>query len=424
MRETNDEERKDILICGVTGFTGGKLFQYIAEKRKTLRIGVLGRDISKIESILNGMDTSDNWEVDVHVLGVDNIEKMEEVFRKYKVVVNCIGPFIYTGLPIIEAAIRAGTHYVDCTGEPAFIQKSYDMFGEKAKKEGVMVVHACGFDSLPIDIGVVYAIKQVVIQEGESVNEMQAESYLNFKNCRINIGTFKTIVASLDQLKTSKKQKLEKKENTPQEKDKPNGKEEKIKKRKVKRFPFYLKKLQKYAVIFPGSDSYILRKTRETLKNHPICHCYMLVDSVLGLFFLLYFLMLIGIISLLPMKCRSPFYSHIDTLTFGRVRKDGPTADEISSSGFETKIFVKGKKGDNDFKFCAVVSGPDPGYVTTPASLLVCAETILGNLSILQGSEGVHTPGSLLYKTDIVSRLEQENIMFCTALEKKDKISD
>jgi short subunit dehydrogenase-like uncharacterized protein len=69
-------------------------------------------------------------------------------------VISTVGPFIKYGTPLVEACIRQETHYVDTTGEYPWIKKIIDQFHEKAKENKVIIVPACGFDSIPSDIGV------------------------------------------------------------------------------------------------------------------------------------------------------------------------------------------------------------------------------------------------------------------------------
>lgn len=410
-----EERRRDVLICGVNGFTAQKLLEYIVSNRPDMTLGVTCRSKEKLEMTLTETETKTKKSlnsVERHITGVDSPGKLARIFRGYKVVINCIGPFSKTGISVVEASIEAKSHYVDCTGEPGFIEESMGLFQERARQNEVMVVHACGFDSLPIDIGINYTVNEVVKKEGKAE---YAESYMHLVNSRINLGTFKTIIASMDMLKKRKKDRSSKR-------DTPAGEKKDRASRKVRKIPFYSSEVGMYAVLFPGSDAYVLRKTRSLLgRDYPMCFCYIAVPSLAGVLFLALFCLLVGFVYLLPETLRRIAYAYIDVLSLGRIRSEGPTVDEISSSGFQTKIFAHGT--DKDGKktvFRTVVSGPDPGYVTTPISLLISAETILLNTDgILKGKGGVYTPGALFADTNIIQRLTQERIMFCTATKKR-----
>ncbi|OAG33267.1 hypothetical protein NEIG_01017 [Nematocida sp. ERTm5] len=412
---TEEKERKDVLICGVNGFTSQKLLEYILENRSGLSVGVTCRSKEKLERTFHDIsvkkENSDALsQVSTHITGVDNIGKLAKIFEEYRVVINCIGPFAITGLGIVEAAIRAHSHYVDCTGEPGFIEESMKMFGEKAKSEDVIIAHACGFDSLPLDIGVVHTMQEIK-KRGGRANSM--ESYMHLINSRINLGTFKTIITSLDNLK-----KRGNNSNKPRKElaSKEEKKENLVSKRpKVKKMPFFCSEINMYAAIFPGSDSYVLRKTSSLLGGiYPICHCYIAVGSFIGMIYLVFLSVLIGIIYLLPRALRSIAYDYIDILSCGAVRTEGPTVQEILCSGFKTQISTQGvDKNNNNVTYKTVVSGPDPGYITTPIALLVSAETILSNQESLRDKKGVLTPGALFVESDIIKRLTKEQIVFC-----------
>ncbi|KAI5161781.1 hypothetical protein NEAUS03_1767 [Nematocida ausubeli] len=416
-----DTERRDLLICGVNGFTAQKLLEYILCNRPELSVGVTCRSEEKLTRTFRDITVKKESskalaKVATHITGVDNIGKLSRIFEGYKVIINCIGPFAITGLSIVEAAIRARSHYIDCTGEPGFIEESMKMFGEKAQSEEIIIAHACGFDSLPLDIGIMYTMQQIQEKGGRAES---IESYMHLINSKINLGTFKTVITSLDNLKKREKrgessQKASKKSSDKDKKDGRRGP-------KVKKMPFFSPLVNMYAVIFPGSDSYVLRKTNALLGGiYPVCHCYMAVSSLIGMAYLLFLCLLVGIVYILPSSLRAVAYDYIDVLSFGAVRTEGPSEQEILCSGFKTHIFARGvDENDNPTTYKTLVSGPDPGYISTPIALLVSAEIILSNQAGVQNKKGVLTPGALFVDTDIIPRLTKEKIVFCIAADDK-----
>jgi short subunit dehydrogenase-like uncharacterized protein len=70
------------------------------------------------------------------------------------VVATTVGPYQLYGMPLVQACADAGTHYADLTGETLFMREAIDRFDAKAKASGARIVHTCGFDSIPSDIGV------------------------------------------------------------------------------------------------------------------------------------------------------------------------------------------------------------------------------------------------------------------------------
>jgi short subunit dehydrogenase-like uncharacterized protein len=69
-------------------------------------------------------------------------------------VVTTVGPYFRYGLPLVEACVEAGAGYADLTGEVLFMRESIDRFHDRAARAGARIVHACGFDSIPSDLGV------------------------------------------------------------------------------------------------------------------------------------------------------------------------------------------------------------------------------------------------------------------------------
>ena len=79
---------------------------------------------------------------------------MSELAGKARVVASTVGPYRRYGMPLLEACARAGTHYADLTGEVLFMRDAIDRFDAVAAGSGARIVHSCGFDSIPSDLGV------------------------------------------------------------------------------------------------------------------------------------------------------------------------------------------------------------------------------------------------------------------------------
>ena len=68
-------------------------------------------------------------------------------------VITTVGPYINYGEPLVAACAEAGTDYTDLTGEPEFVDLMYVRHHARAVETGARLVHACGFDSIPHDLG-------------------------------------------------------------------------------------------------------------------------------------------------------------------------------------------------------------------------------------------------------------------------------
>ena len=75
--------------------------------------------------------------------------------------ITTVGPYLTYGEPLVAACAEAGTDYVDLTGEPEFVDRMYVAHHATAERTGARLVHACGFDSIPHDLGAYFTVKQL-----------------------------------------------------------------------------------------------------------------------------------------------------------------------------------------------------------------------------------------------------------------------
>jgi short subunit dehydrogenase-like uncharacterized protein len=141
----------DIVVFGATGFVGRLLAARLAATDLGgVRVGLAGRSAERLANLRR--------ELGVHwpVLLADSRdeESLAALARSARVVVSTVGPYARGGLPLVLACARAGTSYADLTGEPMFVRDSIDAADAIARTTGARIVHACGFDSVPSDLGV------------------------------------------------------------------------------------------------------------------------------------------------------------------------------------------------------------------------------------------------------------------------------
>lgn len=144
------EREFEVVLFGATGFTGRLVAEYLALAGGALRWALAGRDLAKLERVRAGLPSAARG---VPLLVADASAPAELAARAH-VVATTVGPFARYGLPLVEACASAGTHYCDLTGEVHFIRRSIDVAHERARATGARIVHACGFDSVPSELGV------------------------------------------------------------------------------------------------------------------------------------------------------------------------------------------------------------------------------------------------------------------------------
>jgi short subunit dehydrogenase-like uncharacterized protein len=144
----------DVMVFGATGFAGGLVAGYLAGHAPGgVRVGLAGRSARRLADVRAGLGPAASaWPL----LVVDSADPVSvaALARAARVVVSTVGPYRGQGLALVEACAAAGTDYADLAGEVLFIRDSIDRCHEAAARAGVRIVHCCGFDSVPSDLGV------------------------------------------------------------------------------------------------------------------------------------------------------------------------------------------------------------------------------------------------------------------------------
>jgi short subunit dehydrogenase-like uncharacterized protein len=143
----------DIVLFGATGFTGALTAEYLARHAPgNLKLALAGRSQEKLEALKSRLgEAAAGW----GVLEADTASptSLATLAASTRVLVTTVGPYARHGLPLVEACARSGTHCCDLTGETQFMRRSIDSWDAAAKASGARIVHACGFDSIPSDLG-------------------------------------------------------------------------------------------------------------------------------------------------------------------------------------------------------------------------------------------------------------------------------
>jgi len=145
----------DLVIFGATGFTGRLVAEYVnGTYGASVKWAMAGRSKDKLKNVRDEMGIS----ADVPLIVADSSDSasLDKMAAKTKAVLTTVGPYQLYGTPLVEACVKAGTDYVDLSGEPAWMHDMVDQFSAPAKESGARIVHSCGFDSIPFDMGVLY----------------------------------------------------------------------------------------------------------------------------------------------------------------------------------------------------------------------------------------------------------------------------
>ena len=148
----------DIVLWGATGATGRRVAHHLASRGASeghMRWAMAGRNQAKLESVRSKLGAA---AADVPILIGDShdVASLDSLVARTKVVCSTVGPYAKYGSELVAACVRSGTQYCDLAAEAHWIRKMIDAHQAEAEKTGARIVHACGMDSIPSDIGVFF----------------------------------------------------------------------------------------------------------------------------------------------------------------------------------------------------------------------------------------------------------------------------
>ena len=143
----------DIVLFGATGFTGRLVARELA--KEPIRWALAGRNRPKLEALRDAL--AREWPecaaLPILVADSQNEGQLAEVAKSTRVVCTTVGPYDLLGEPLVAACAEHGTDYCDLTGEVPFMRRTIDRYHDLAVARGARIVHCCGFDSIPSDLG-------------------------------------------------------------------------------------------------------------------------------------------------------------------------------------------------------------------------------------------------------------------------------
>lgn len=413
------ETRKDIIIFGATGYTGKvaveELVALIKAKGK-MTWGIAGRNKAKLEEVLADVSkkTGENLQdVSVIVANVDDPESLNNMAKQAKVIVNCVGPYRHWGEQVVKASVENGAHHVDVSGEPQYMERMQLDYHKKAAEKGVYVVSACGFDSIPAEIGVLYFLEK--FGDGD-VNSI--ETYLSSKQkgggggASIHYGTWESAVYGLahyNELRPLRQKLFPKRLPQMSPKLKPRG--------AVHRSPMG----PGWCLPFLGSDLSVMKRSQyyyhEVEGKRPLqIQCYLTFPSLLVALGVSMVAAVFFCLSKFSFG-RSLLLKYPRFFSCGMMSHEGPTEENRKNAYFETAFRGEGwseklaegtdqHTGPPDTVLVTKVSAMDPAYGFTTRCLLLCATTILNEHDKMPGNGGVYPPGAAFANTSLMSELE------------------
>nr|XP_019546511.2 saccharopine dehydrogenase-like oxidoreductase [Aedes albopictus] len=410
----------DVIIFGATGFTGKYTVFEGIKLLADMNWGVAGRNRSKLEETLAEMGQKANTDlshIPIVMADVGDRKSLVQMARDCSVVVNCCGPYRLFGEPVIQACLEAGTHHVDVSGEPQFLEGMQLKYHEEAKAKGVYLISACGFDSIPADMGTVFLEQQF---DGV-VNSVESHVMTRMKGHRelggIHYGTWASAVHAIANMKEVGKIRRElfktkMPEVTPKLKERP---------------VVHKSSGNKWSLPFMGADrSCVLRTQRflyETEGKRPLqMRAYISFGGLVEVMAVSF----IGAIFWLLVKTsvgQNLLLNYPRLFSLGLVSHEGPSDKAMENTSFTMHFEGRGweeKLADPGDSYTyppnkvirTKVTGTNPGYGATCVALLVSAKTILKEADKMPGNGGFLTPGAAFGKTSLISELCKNGFTF------------
>ena len=150
-----DNRTHDIVIYGATGYTGQLVAEYLAQKNgQGLRWAMAGRSGDKLEAVraeIGAPESTPLIEADAN-----DPESVRRMVADARCIITTVGPYQSYGSGLVAACAELGTDYVDLSGEPVWMHQMIAAHHDTAAASGARIVHSCGFDSIPSDLGVLF----------------------------------------------------------------------------------------------------------------------------------------------------------------------------------------------------------------------------------------------------------------------------
>ena len=162
----------DITLFGATGFTGKLTAHQLASKRmkEDYSMAISGRNKGKLYSLKFELEKKyPGTEIDIIIADVNEEPSIRKMAESSKVLISTVGPYIQYGEPVVKACVIYGTHYLDITGEGAFVDHIERKYHQQAIQTEAKIISCCGYDSIPADMGTYFTNKLLPENEKKEI---------------------------------------------------------------------------------------------------------------------------------------------------------------------------------------------------------------------------------------------------------------
>jgi len=421
----------DLLVYGATGFTGRRVAEYATQKCPSLlpvplRVGVAGRDGPKLRDLASSLGL--NAERDSIVANLDDEPELVRALRRTRVVLACAGPYRKCGMPLVRAAVKAGTDCLDLCGEPQFFDDAAVECDDGARAAGVLVVSACAFDSVPAELSAAMVARELrkrhgAVEEdgggGDGVVSGIEICHTAHNVARGNPTTFHAAVdgfhaAATGELRASRDRAKAKFVGGGPPPKRPEGWPQ------LPRAPTWHGPSGTYALRFPGADAsailgswrYLRHRFPERYEATPRPELSVLfgVPDRTSAAKALGYGAVFSSLARYKWGC-DLLHTHFNMFSGGVFAEGGPTEEELKKGSFVTHCTGYGRTRNEVVR--TTCTGPELGYVATPRMIVALAVTVLKHRKSLPFQGGVMLPGALFGECeDAYDLLSQNGVEF------------
>jgi len=381
----------DIALFGATGFTGSLAASYLVQHAPAeAKLALAGRDRAKLAALREGLGRPD---LGLIVVDVTDAASVGELAAAARVVISTVGPYMSHGEPLVAACAAAGTDYVDISGEWEFVDLMYLRYHAAAKASGARLVHCCGFESIPVDLGALFTVSQ--LQPDVPI----ALQGFTLSNGAISAGTFQTALEALSRLKQGGRISRQRRTAERHSEDGQVGAQRRVRgiKGRLHREPA----AGGWVVSGPTIDPQnVLRSARLNPAYGPdFSYSHHLVTRKL-------YRTAVAALALAIVATLAQF-EHARRLMV-KLKRPGPSAERRAKSFFRVRFIAE--HGDRSERLITEVRGGDPGYEET--AKMVCEAALCLAFDDVPARGGGQWTPALACGQPLIDRLTRAGIEF------------
>lgn len=386
---TTTERQYDLVLFGATGFTGRLTAEYLAAHAPAgLRWAVAGRDAAKLASISAHLADLTEGSNPVGIIRADvtDAASMAALARTSPLVASTVGPFAEYGEPLVAACADHGTDYVDITGEPEFVDRMWLAHQARAAETRARLVHCCGFDSIPSDLGAWWTLRH--LPTGVPI---QMRGYVRAHGT-FSAGTYHSAVRAFGRATQSRRVAGERRALEGRPPDRRVG--------GLPRLPHREPGKGRWALPLPTIDPIVVRRSARALPEYGPAFRYGHFAVVGGLPAAV--ATTAGVGGVFALAQLPPTR---EALLRWRRAGDGPSEEQRGEAWFSVRFVAKA----GDTEIVTEVSGGDPGYTET--AMMLAESALCLRYDELPDTAGQVTTAQAMGQP-LVDRLQSAGITF------------